>query len=65
MKYKRRIADKLLVNMLIAVLVEGAKWCGKSTTTEQQARSILYMNQPKDRAMNLQLAQIKTYMWYL
>lgn len=61
MEYKYRIADKLLADKLKgmgAVLVEGAKWCGKTTTAEQQARSILYMDQPKDRAMNLQLAQI-------
>lgn len=61
MEYRHRIADKLLENKLKgmgAVLIEGAKWCGKTTTAEQQARSILYMDQPKDRAMNLQLAQI-------
>ena len=61
MEYKYRIADKLLADKLKgmgAILVEGAKWCGKTTTAEQQARSILYMDQPKDRAMNLQLAQI-------
>lgn len=61
MEYKHRIADKLLENKLKgmgAVLVEGAKWCGKTTTAEQQAKSILYMDQPKDRAMNLQLAQV-------
>lgn len=61
MEYRPRIADKLLENKLKgigAVLVEGAKWCGKTTTAEQQAKSILYMDQPKDRAMNRQLAQI-------
>lgn len=61
MEYRCRIADKLLENKLKgmgAVLVEGAKWCGKTTTAEQQAKSILYMDQPKDRAANLQLAQI-------
>lgn len=61
MEYRPRIADKLLENKqkgMGAVLVEGAKWCGKTTTAEQQAKSILYMDQPKDRAMNLQLAQI-------
>lgn len=61
MHYRHRIADRLLENKLKgmgAVLVEGAKWCGKTTTAEQQAKSILYMDQPKDRATNLQLAQI-------
>lgn len=59
--YRERIADKLLENKLKgmgAVLVEGAKWCGKTTTSEQHAGSILYMDNPKDRAMNLQMAQM-------
>jgi len=59
--YRERIADKLLINKLEgmgAVLVEGAKWCGKTTTSEQHAGSILYMDNPKDRAMNLQMAQM-------
>lgn len=52
MNYRPRIADKLLENKLKsmgAVLVEGAKWCGKTTTSEQHARSVLYMDNPKDR----------------
>jgi len=43
--YKPRIADKLLKNKLEgkgAVLVEGAKWCGKTTTCEQIAKTKLY-----------------------
>lgn len=61
MEYRQRIADKLLRNKLMgmgAVLVEGAKWCGKTTTSEQQAQSVLYMDSPKDRSTNLQMAQI-------
>ena len=44
-KYKARIADKILEKRLLgkgAVLIEGAKWCGKTTTAEQIAGSILY-----------------------
>lgn len=41
-----------------AVLVEGAKWCGKTTTSEQQAQSVLYMDSPKDLSTNIQMAQI-------
>lgn len=41
-----------------AVLVQGAKWCGKTTTCEQVAKSVLYMGDPKSRARNLQLAEI-------
>ena len=58
MNYRPRIADKLLENKLKgmgAVLVEGAKWCGKTTTGEQHAASVLYMDNPKDRTSNLLL----------
>ena len=47
--YKKRIADKLLKNLLDAsgaVLIEGPKWCGKTTTAEQQANSVIYLNDP-------------------
>ena len=40
--YIKRIADDLLALQLEAagvVVVEGAKWCGKSTTAEQQGVS--------------------------
>ncbi|MDR1202629.1 MAG: DUF4143 domain-containing protein [Tannerellaceae bacterium] len=60
-QYKQRIADKLLKEKLEgigAVLIEGPKWCGKTTTAEQQAQSILYMDSPKDRKQNLQAADI-------
>lgn len=28
-------------------MVEGSKWCGKTTTCEQQAKSVLYMSDPE------------------
>ena len=43
-KYRKRIADDILalkLSAMGAVLVEGAKWCGKTTTCEQQAKSVL------------------------
>ena len=61
MNYRPRIADKLLENKLKsmgAVLVEGAKWCGKTTTSEHHAGSVLYMDNPKDRTYNIQMVQI-------
>ena len=61
MNYRPRIADKLLENKLKgmgAVLVEGAKWCGKTTTGEQHAASVLYMDNPKDRTSNIQMVKI-------
>ena len=47
--YRARIADEMLRRKLEssgAVLVEGAKWCGKTTTAAQVARSELYFNNP-------------------
>ena len=40
-----------------AVLIEGPKACGKTTTAEQQAKSILYMDAPDNLQQNLQLAE--------
>lgn len=60
-KYKQRIADRVLLRKLEgkgAVLIEGPKWCGKTTTAEQVAKSILYMADPETLEQNLQLAQV-------
>ena len=46
-KYRKRIADDILKRKLEgkgSVLIEGPKWCGKTTTAEQLAVSILYMD---------------------
>ena len=61
MEYKKRILDKLLERKLKgcgAVLVEGPKWCGKTTTCEQQAKSSLYMSDPEHKNQYLRLADI-------
>lgn len=60
-KYRARIADRILERKLKgkgAVLIEGAKWCGKTTTAEQQAKSILYMSESGKTAQNIQLATL-------
>ena len=60
-EYKERIADKSLKRLLQgkgAVLIEGPKWCGKTTTAEQLAESILYMDDPESIHQNLTLAEI-------
>lgn len=60
-KYKSRIADAILAQKLAgkgAVLIEGAKWCGKTTTAEQVAKSILYMSDPEKVEQNLILSDI-------
>ena len=41
-----------------AVLVEGPKWCGKTTTSEQLSESVLYMSEPDNLKQNMQLADI-------
>lgn len=61
MSYKHRIADHLLADKLEAkgaVLIRGPKWCGKTTTAEQQSKSILYMSQPGSRDNNIELSKI-------
>ena len=60
--YKKRVADRLLERKLKsagAVLIEGPKWCGKTTTAEQIAASILYMDEPEKKEQNLRMAEIK------
>ena len=60
-KYRERIADKLLARNLAgigAVLIEGPKLCGKTTTAEQLAKSIIYMDDPTHVAQNLLKADI-------
>ena len=54
--YKNRILDALVRDALDAkgaVLIEGAKWCGKTTTAEQIVKSVIYMNEPKRREQYL------------
>ena len=60
-QYKHRIVDYILERKLKgmgAVLIEGPKWCGKTTTAEEKAKSILYMNDPKKSGMYMQLAKM-------
>ena len=58
-QYKNRVIDRLLADKLEAmgaVLIEGPKYCGKTTTGEQQARSVLYMADPETKDRNLTMA---------
>lgn len=60
-KYKERIVDGLLSEKLEgmgAVLIEGPKWCGKTTTAEYASQSTLYMSDPAEKEQNLQLAAV-------
>ena len=58
--YRNRVADQLLQDQLEAagvVLVQGAKWCGKTTTAVHAAKSVLYMDDPRQLQNNLRLAE--------
>lgn len=60
-RYRNRIADGILYRKLRAkgaVLIEGAKWCGKTTTASQIAKSILYMQDPARKRQYLELSEI-------
>ena len=60
-KYKKRLVDSILEKKLKlrgAVLIQGPKWCGKTTTAEQMAKSILYMDEPELKLQNLQMAEV-------
>jgi len=59
--YRPRIADKILkyrMEEMGAVLIEGPKWCGKSTTAAQQAKSALYIADPTKQKQYFQMAEI-------
>ncbi|MDT3360016.1 MAG: DUF4143 domain-containing protein [Spirochaetota bacterium] len=60
-EYLPRIADIVLSDRLEAkgaVLIEGPKWCGKTTTALQKAKSVVYMQDPLDKEQNLALAEL-------
>ena len=41
-----------------AVLIKGPKWCGKTTTAEQIAGSVLYVDEPSKKVQNQSLAKL-------
>lgn len=58
--YKNRVADVLLKDQLEAVgavLVQGPKWCGKTTTAAQHSASSIYMDDPSMGKAYRQLAE--------
>lgn len=60
-KYKQRVADLLLERKLAgkgAVLVVGPKWCGKTTTAKQQAKSLLDLSKKLNLEQSLQMMDI-------
>ena len=60
-RYLPRIADKLLedrLNAKGAVLIEGPKWCGKTTTAKQRANSFISMDKPDMAKQYQQMAEL-------
>lgn len=59
--YRKRIADDILIRKLEgkgAVIIEGPKWCGKTTTAEQVSSSILYMDDPEKKNQNITMSEL-------
>lgn len=59
-KYIPRLLDDVLSRRLElygAILITGPKWCGKSTTAKQRAKSILELQNPRTRENNLEIAK--------
>ncbi len=60
--YIKRTCDenlKLKLETFGAVLIIGPKWCGKTTTAKQFAKSYIEMQDPDKREMYLETAKIK------
>ncbi len=61
MEYRKRICDQLLLDKLEAkgaVLVKGAKWCGKTTTAVHIAKSVIYLEDPAYKQQYLKMADM-------
>lgn len=62
MKYIKRIVDKEIKDKLSitgAVLLKGPKWCGKTTSAKQIAKSVLEMQNPDLQENYIELANTK------
>lgn len=60
--YLPRISDRMLKELLEAsgaVVIEGAKWCGKTSSAREMSASCLYMQDPDSRAAYMQMAEVK------
>ena len=61
-EYYQRVSDKVLLEHLEskgAVLIEGAKWCGKTTSAKHIANSVIEMDRPDMTEQYQQMARIK------
>lgn len=63
-KYYKKIMDKVLQDQLSAfgaVLINGPKWCGKTTTAKQYVKSTLNMQDPSQKSNYLKTAKINLF----
>ncbi|MCD8205194.1 MAG: DUF4143 domain-containing protein [Clostridia bacterium] len=61
MKYLDRIADKVLndaLNRIGAVVIEGPRYCGKTTTARQKCKSEIRLDNPETRKNFIALASV-------
>ncbi len=59
-QYRNRVADDILRRKLEgkgAVVIEGPKWCGKTTTAEQISKSVIYIDNPINKARNITISE--------
>lgn len=64
-EYRQRIVDDILLDKLEAkgaVLIEGPKWCGKTTTALQVAKSVIRMDDPTKRDENIVMSELNPVM---
>lgn len=62
MEYFSRVADQMLRDRLEAfgaILIEGPKWTGKTTTAEQLSKSVIKMQDPDNASEYLATASVK------
>jgi predicted AAA+ superfamily ATPase len=60
--YRERLCDaelQLALSASGAVLIEGAKWCGKTSTASHASKSAVYMQDPDTAVANLAIADTK------
>ena len=62
MEYVERIIDKEIkrkLKIVGAIEIKGPKWCGKTTSAKQVAKSVIEMQNPEMAENYLELAQTK------
>ena len=60
-EYNPRVVDNQLEKMLRrigAVLVQGPKWCGKTTTAKEKSGSVIYLDEPSKQKVYKQTSEI-------